>query len=115
MLCKSYPTLKEFINNTHKIVSKLQDKTELNSKFKSSQNSVSSTIPVQELINTIAFQKKKIKGKLCLFCGAGHASSYCSLFATLEARQDAFFKRHKKHGCKKCILDHAEDRTCIDC
>ena len=115
VLSKSYQSLQEFIDNTHKIVSKLQDKTELNSKFKSSQNPVNSTIPGQESINTIGLQKKRTKRKPCLFCAGSHASSICHLFTTLEARQEAFFKRQKKQGCKKCILEHAKGQTCLDC
>ena len=53
VLNKYYPTFQEFIDNTHKIVSKFPDMSELNSKCISPQTAVNSTISVQESINIV--------------------------------------------------------------
>ena len=54
ILSKSFPTFKEFFDNMHKVVNKLQDKNECTEKSKSlpKQNSVSSTIP-ENAINIV--------------------------------------------------------------
>ena len=121
LLSKSFPSLNDFFVNVNTIVTKLQDKSELHVKTKSSQHesSITSTIPVEN-VNTIKSQKprdgKFSRPKVCLFCGsANHISSFCSQFVTVESRRKAYADRHKKDGCKKCILEHKHSKECAPC
>ena len=123
VLSKSYPTLKEFIDNVSRIVTKLQDKSELATNTKSSQKAPAfSTIPAEECINIVGVQKDKKQGakkfakKQCLFCGSErHLASLCTLFITLESRKHAFLQKYDKTGCQKCILEHPKGSSCMEC
>ena len=119
LLHKSFPSLNDFFDKLSTIVTKLQDKNESQGKSKPLQNgsSISSTIPGDN-VNTIKFQKsnngKPPKQKACIFCGSTkHISSFCSLFVTVDSRRKAYNEKHKKTGCKKCILEHKNEcRPC---
>ena len=119
VLNKSYPSLKDFFEKVSTVVTKLQDKAELNSNSKSIQNASkqNSTIPVEGTINSIKTVKSghAQSTRKCLFCGSTeHMSSLCNKFYTVETRRQAYNQKYKKDGCKKCIVEHGGNQ-CLSC
>ena len=37
------------------------------------------------------------------------------LYFTVESRKQAYYLRSKKHGCKKCIVEHRQGFSCQPC
>ena len=98
VLSKSFPTFKEYFDNMHIVVNKLQDKAECMEKSKPTpkQNLVLSTIPENAINIVKSHNKKDDKVKACIFCGiTGHRPSVCPHYVTVESRCKIYNKKIK--------------------
>ena len=127
-----YPSLDDFLTKSRTVADRLiskqknQNKNTTGSKSGSSANSKptpSAEIPLTTIPTNISSVAKTVppKGnkprrmKSCLFClSDAHISSRCTVHPTIETRMQVM-KDNGKVPCKKCIIAHGPNKTCLPC